>query len=108
MKRGAYLINHARGALVDTTALTQVLASGYLRGAALDVLEQEPPQADLDLLRLDNVVITPHSAALTDEAMLRMATDAGEDILRVLRGERPRACANPEVLGTAEPASSVR
>jgi len=107
MKRGAYLINHARGALVDTRALTQALASGHLRGAALDVLEQEPPPADLDLLRLDNVVITPHSAALTDEAMLRMAGDAGEDILRVLRGERPRACANPEVLGGAEPTSPI-
>jgi D-3-phosphoglycerate dehydrogenase len=101
MKRGAWLINHARGALVDTGALTQALQSGHLRGAALDVLEQEPPQGDLQLLHLENVIVTPHSAALTDEAMLRMATDAGEDVLRVLRGERPKACANPEVLGMA-------
>jgi D-3-phosphoglycerate dehydrogenase len=65
------------------------------------VLEQEPPQADLELLHLDNVTVTPHSAALTDEAMLRMGTDAGEDILRVLRGERPKACANPEIFRCA-------
>lgn len=101
MKIGSYLVNHARGALVDTVALTRALKSGQLRGAALDVLEQEPPQTDLELLQLDNVLVTPHSAALTDEAMLRMGTDAGEDILRVLRGERPNACANPEVFRTA-------
>jgi D-3-phosphoglycerate dehydrogenase len=101
MKRGSYLINHARGGLVDTVALTDALRSGHLAGAAVDVLEQEPPPADLALLQLDSVIITPHSAALTDEAMRRMGMDAGEDILRVLRGERPRACANPEVLSRA-------
>jgi D-3-phosphoglycerate dehydrogenase len=98
MKRGSFLINHARGGLVDTAALTDALKSGQLGGAALDVLEQEPPARELELLQLDNVIVTPHSAALTDEAMLRMGTDAGDDILQVLRGERPKACANPEVL----------
>jgi len=62
------------------------------------VLEQEPPARDLELIVLDNVIVTPHSAALTDEAMLRMGSDAGDDIMRVLKGERPKACANPEVL----------
>jgi D-3-phosphoglycerate dehydrogenase len=100
MKPGAYLINHARGGLIDTDALMQALQSGRLRGAALDVLEQEPPRGDLPLIHLENIVVTPHSAALTDEAMRRMATDAGEDILRVLRGQRPKACANPAVLRT--------
>lgn len=98
MKRGTFLINHARGGLVDTAALTDALKSRQLGGAAVDVLEQEPPAQDLELLQLDNVIVTPHSAALTDEAMLRMGSDAGDDIMRVLRGERPRACANPEVL----------
>jgi D-3-phosphoglycerate dehydrogenase / 2-oxoglutarate reductase len=98
MKRGSFLINHARGGLVDTSALTEALRSGDLGGAAVDVLEQEPPPDDLELLQLDNVIVTPHSAALTDEAMRRMGFDAGDDILRVLRGERPKACANPEVL----------
>lgn len=97
MKPGSFLINHARGALVDTSALTDALKSGHLAGAAVDVLEVEPPPADLELLALPNVIVTPHSAALTDEAMRRMGCDAGEDILRVLRGEKPRACANPQV-----------
>jgi D-3-phosphoglycerate dehydrogenase len=98
MKRGSFLINHARGGLVDTAALTEALRSGHLGGAAVDVLEQEPPPDGLELLQFENVITTPHSAALTDEAMRRMGCDAGDDILRVLRGERPKACANPEVL----------
>lgn len=98
MKTGAYLINHARGALVDTEALTSALKLGKLAGAAVDVLEVEPPAPTLELLQLDNVIVTPHSAALTDEAMRRMGCDAGEDMLRVLRGETPRACANPKIL----------
>jgi D-3-phosphoglycerate dehydrogenase len=98
MKTGACLINHARGALVDTAALTEALKQGTLAGAAVDVLEIEPPAAELELLQLDNVIVTPHSAALTDEAMRRMGCDAGADILRVLRGDAPRACANPQVL----------
>lgn len=98
MKRGSFLINHARGGLVDTAALTDALKNGQLGGAAVDVLEQEPPALDLEFIQLDNVIVTPHSAALTDEAMLRMGNDAGDEIIRVLRGERPQACANPEVL----------
>ncbi|MBE0623343.1 MAG: hydroxyacid dehydrogenase [Burkholderiales bacterium] len=97
MKKGAILINHARGSLVDTAALSEALRTGHLGGAAVDVLEQEPPAPGLALLQFDNVITTPHSAALTDEAMLRMGSDAGDDILRVLRGARPKACANPEV-----------
>lgn len=100
MKRGSFLINHARGSLVDTAALSEALKNGHLGGAAVDVLEQEPPARGLELLQLDNVIVTPHSAALTDEAMLRMGSDAGDEIMRVLRGERPKACANPEVFDT--------
>lgn len=99
MKPNSFLINHARGALVDTAALTAALKSGRLAGAAVDVLEHEPPAQDLELVHLPNVITTPHSAALTDEAMLGMGTAAGDDILRVLNGQPPKACANPEVLG---------
>jgi D-3-phosphoglycerate dehydrogenase / 2-oxoglutarate reductase len=99
MKQGACLINHARGALVNTEALTAALKTGRLAGAAVDVLEMEPPPGTLELLQLENVVVTPHSAALTDEAMRRMGCDAAEDILRVLRKEAPVACANIQTLG---------
>lgn len=89
MKRGSFLINAARGNLVETAALAAALSSGHLAGAALDVLEDEPPRTDNPLLTLDNIIITPHSAALTEEAMIRMGTTAAEDIIRVLRGEPP-------------------
>ena len=74
------------------------MRSGRVRGAALDVLEEEPPRKDNPLLEIDNIIFTPHSAALTEEALLRMGMDASEDTLRVLRGEPPRNCANPTTL----------
>ena len=89
MKRGSFLINAARGNLVETAALAAALSSGHLAGAALDVLEEEPPRTDDPLLTLDNIIVTPHSAALTEEAMIRMGTTAAEDIIRVLLGEPP-------------------
>jgi D-3-phosphoglycerate dehydrogenase len=98
MRRGAYLINAARGALVDSVALAQAIKDGRVRGAALDVLEEEPPTEQNPLLELDNVIFTPHSAALTEEAMLRMGMDSSEDVLRVLRGEAPVNCANRDDL----------
>ncbi len=94
MKRGSFLVNAARGGLVDTGALAAALSSGHIAGAALDVLEDEPPLPDNPLLGLENVLITPHSAALTEEAMYRMGMTAAEDIARVLRGEPPRYQAN--------------
>lgn len=102
MKPSAWLINHARGALVDTAALTDALKAGRLSGAAVDVLETEPPPPSLEFIQLENVIVTPHSAALTDEAMRRMGCDAAEDILRVLRGQTPHACANPQILSAGK------
>jgi D-3-phosphoglycerate dehydrogenase len=94
IRPGAYLINAARGGLVDTEALAQSIREGHIRGASLDVFEEEPPSLENPLLGLDNVILTPHSAALTEEAMFRMGMDSSEDVLRVLRGERPLNCAN--------------
>jgi D-3-phosphoglycerate dehydrogenase len=98
VRPGVYLINAARGGLVDTQVLAAAIRDGRVRGAALDVLEDEPPNPDNPLLALDNVIFTPHSAALTQEAMLRMGMDSSEDVLRVLRGEPPLNCANREDL----------
>jgi D-3-phosphoglycerate dehydrogenase / 2-oxoglutarate reductase len=94
MKRGSFLINAARGGLIHTEALAATLSSGHLAGAALDVLEDEPPLPNNPLLDLDNVLITPHMAAVTEEAMYRMGMTAAEDITRVLQGQAPLNQAN--------------
>ncbi len=75
------------------------LASGRLRGAAVDVFSQEPPPPDHPLLGLPNVILSPHMASHTEEAMRRMAVDAASEIVRVLRGERPRWAVNARELG---------
>ncbi|MCE5193400.1 phosphoglycerate dehydrogenase, partial [bacterium] len=88
MKRGAFLINTARGELVDEAALKQALDNGMLRGVALDVLTDEPPLASNPLLADSRVIVTPHTAAHTDDAMASMGRMATEDCLTVLRGEQ--------------------
>jgi D-3-phosphoglycerate dehydrogenase / 2-oxoglutarate reductase len=98
MRRGVYFANAARGPIVDDRALADALRSGHVRAAFLDVFAAEPPEASDPLLGLDQVLITPHSAAHTEEAMTRMGVHAVEDVLRVLRGERPKYCVNEEVL----------
>jgi len=98
MKESAFLINSSRGGIVDEAALYDHLVKGKIAGAALDVFLQEPPPADHPLLRLDNFIATPHMGGMTAEAMRRMAITVAEEILRVLRGERPKYPVNPQVL----------
>lgn len=99
MKPGSFLINACRGEVVDETALIQALQSGHLAGAALDVFETEPPAPDNPLLRMDNVLATPHNAALTREATRRMALDAARGVDEVLRGHTPTWPVNAPQLG---------
>lgn len=94
MKPGAYLINAARGELVDEVALADALSGGRIGGAALDALSQEPPPPGFALGRLDNVVLTPHLGAHTDLAVQEMSRRAMDNCLAVLRGEVP---ANPVI-----------
>jgi len=88
MKRGAYLVNTSRGALVDEAALCEALDSGHLRGAALDVYEREP-EVNERLLAMTNVVLAPHIGSATEEARTAMARIAATDVRRFLRGEPP-------------------
>jgi len=96
MKPTAYLLNTSRGGLVDQPALVAALREGRLAGAALDVLEQEPPPADSPLRQLPNVVLTPHAAFYSDSAFQRLKTDVASQIATALRGELPRTPLNPE------------
>ena len=98
MKPTAILINCARGGILDEQALATALLEGQIAGAAVDVWQQEPPPADHPLFALENVIVSPHMAAHTEEAMIRMATTLALDITRVLQGKRPHFCVNPEVL----------
>lgn len=97
MKRGSYLLNMARGTLVDEDALLAALESGHLMGAGLDVFDQEPPDATLRLRSHPNVVATPHMASVTLEGRRRMETMAVERVLAFFSGERPADVVNPAV-----------
>ena len=90
MKPTAVLINTARGGIVDAVALVEALAGGALGGAALDVFEETPLPREHPLRSLDNVVLTPHSAAYTEEALAEVRKRPLADALRILRGETPK------------------
>ncbi|HTZ61875.1 MAG TPA: hydroxyacid dehydrogenase [Thermoplasmata archaeon] len=94
MKPGAFLINVARGPLVEEAALVAALRSGRLAGAALDVFEVEPP-VNRELLEMPNVIATPHIGAMTAEGQARAGTEIVEEVLRALRGETLRALVPP-------------
>jgi D-3-phosphoglycerate dehydrogenase / 2-oxoglutarate reductase len=99
MPKGSYLINVARGALVDTDALLAALLSEHLAGAGLDVFDPEPPQAKHPLFSLPNTICTPHIGSFTAASVERMQVMACEEIARVLRGEHPLSLVNADVWG---------
>lgn len=94
MKRSGFLINAARGGIVDEEALCAILRAGKISGAALDVIANEPPAKDHPLFKLDNVLWTPHLGAVTLEASERGEWGAAEEVIRVLENKRPK---NPVV-----------
>jgi D-3-phosphoglycerate dehydrogenase / 2-oxoglutarate reductase len=99
MPEGSYLINAARGALIDETALLAALRSGHLAGAALDVFDPEPPMANHPLFTLPNTICTPHIASHTTASVQRMHVMACEQVAMALRGERPTNLVNAKVWG---------
>ncbi|MDA8056236.1 MAG: hydroxyacid dehydrogenase [Thermoplasmatales archaeon] len=102
MKRTAYLVNTARGELVDEKALYEALRTGKLAGAGLDVYEKEPPSVDNPLLGLSNVILTPHVASWTTEALEKEANTAMDEVVRIITGKRPINLANPEIFSGRE------
>jgi phosphoglycerate dehydrogenase-like enzyme len=98
MRPTAYFVNVARGPIVDEAALIEALRAGHIRGAALDVFEQEPVAPDNPLLAMDHVILTPHSLCWTDECFHNMASTGLASIVDALAGRRPEFVVNPEVL----------
>lgn len=98
MKKSAVLINVARGAVVSEKDLVWALENGEIAGAALDVLEQEPPEKDNPLFKFDNVIISPHSAWYSEESQAVLQRTPAEDVARVLKGEMPLNLVNRELL----------
>jgi phosphoglycerate dehydrogenase-like enzyme len=99
MRPGAYLVNVARGELIDQPALAEALRKRRIAGAGLDVFEHEPLPPDDPLVGLDNVILTPHWLASTGDVWEATGRATAEGMLRAARGEVPANVVNPEVLG---------
>jgi phosphoglycerate dehydrogenase-like enzyme len=97
MKKGAFVVNTARGELIEEEALCEALEKGHLRGAALDCFREEPPPPDHPLLLLPQVIVTPHTGSHTDDATNAMGWMSLKACLAVLGGERPAHVVNPDV-----------
>ncbi|MFC2025096.1 phosphoglycerate dehydrogenase [Chloroflexota bacterium] len=97
MKKEAFLLNISRGDIVDEEALYQVLKEGRIKGAALDVFSNEPPR-ESPLLKLDNVILTPHMGGYTFEALRETGMICARGIVNVLEGRQPQVATNPEIL----------
>ena len=97
MKPGVLILNCARGEVVNTADLVTALKSGHVGGYGTDVLDQEPPPADHPLLKLPNVIVTPHVASRTYESVVRQATTSVKNLILAMNGEKPIAQVNPEV-----------
>lgn len=97
MKRTAYLVNTARGPVVQELALARALREGWIAGAALDVLESEPPDQTHPLLQLENVILTPHVAFYSEESVRELQRKAAEEVVSVLSNQPPRYRVNAAV-----------
>ena len=97
MKTSAFVINTARGDIIDQEALCTAIEKGYVAGAGLDAVVPEPLPSDHPLLHMDNVIVTAHSAFYSETAFVELSRRATQEVIRVLNGEWPQAFVNPEV-----------
>ena len=97
MKKTAFLINTARGPIVNEAALIKALQEGWIRGAGIDVFEQEPTPIDNPLLKMDNVIVAPHALGHTEEIRSNMINELVEQISQLIRGEEPKLSPNRQV-----------
>lgn len=102
MKETAYFVNTCRGPVVDEAALIKALDDGEFAGAGLDVFEEEPTSPDNPLLKMDNVIATPHSAGSSNMSRIRSGVQVGQETSRLLRGSLPMSVVNPEVRHSIE------
>jgi D-3-phosphoglycerate dehydrogenase len=98
MKKHAYVVNTARGPIIDEAALAAALDAGQIAGAALDVMVQEPPAAGHPLFGRENVIITPHTSFYSEESLVELQTKAAQEVVAVLSGQAPRNPVNPEAV----------
>jgi D-3-phosphoglycerate dehydrogenase len=101
MEKKPLLINTSRGPIVDGKALIQALEEGLLSGAGLDVLEKEPPDAQSPLLKMENVVLSPHVGFYSVESISELKRRTAKNVSDVLMGKRPGSVVNHQVLGKA-------
>ena len=97
MKKGSYVVNTARGPIIDEASLAAAVDSGHLAGAALDVMTNEPP-VNSPLIGKRNVIITPHTSFYSEESLVELQTKASQEVANVLTGKPPRNPVNPDVL----------
>src|SRR5207253_10438875 len=97
MKRSAYLINTARGGLIDHAALATALERHLIAGAALDVFEPEPPDLSSALFQDERVIVTPHAAFVSHESLIELRTRVSQQVVDALSGRSPEGVVNPEV-----------
>ena len=98
LRKTTYIVNTSRGSIIDEKALCKALREGRIAGAALDVLENEPPDLDNELLKLNNVILTPHISSVTPDMLWKLCYTSTENVLAALRGEIPKYVKNPEVI----------
>lgn len=98
MRQTAYFINTSRGPVVDEEALLKALHEGWIAGAALDVMVEEPLPVSSPLMQAPNLILTPHASWYTEKSIETLILNAMADVVRALQGKRPKNLVNPQVL----------